>query len=225
MSFTYEEKESDSKFVDAIWRTCDQADGVYTAPADGRWDLIFITSGNRTKVILSSPTSRPTQVAYQAGNKNFGIRFHPSTFMSHVSTPDTINKLYSSYVTDDIFFLFGNKWPLPTYETVEDFIKGLEKAQLLGQDDIVRMILDGETPTITKRSVQRHFKRSTGLSKQYHSSIKQAEQALRLLETTQMPIIEIAHLVEYADQAHMTRSLKRFIGLTPAEIIRPKGTK
>ena len=35
-----------------------------------------------------------------------------------------------------------------------------------------------------------------------------------------MPIAEVVHDAGYYDQAHLTRSLKRLIGLTPGQIVR-----
>jgi len=49
MSFIYEEKLSQSPYVDVVWHTEDQSDGVYIASADGCWDMIFINSRGKQK--------------------------------------------------------------------------------------------------------------------------------------------------------------------------------
>ena len=75
MTFDYEDKASSSRFVDIVWRTHDTSDGTYLAAADACWDMIFIRSGDATRVLLSGPSSMTTPVPYRAGNRNVGIRF------------------------------------------------------------------------------------------------------------------------------------------------------
>ena len=41
MVFVYEERPSESPYVEAIWRTTDTSNGLYLAAADGAWDMIF----------------------------------------------------------------------------------------------------------------------------------------------------------------------------------------
>jgi methylphosphotriester-DNA--protein-cysteine methyltransferase len=47
--------------------------------------------------------------------------------------------------------------------------------------------------------------------------IERAQQAAALLEQG-VSLLDVVYQVGYADQPHMTRSLKRFIGQTPAQI-------
>src|SRR5512145_2146851 len=104
MSFTYEAKQSSSPYVEVVWRTDDQTDGVYIASADACWDMIFITSKEgRTKVLLSGPSSKTTDVPYLAGNKNFGVRFNPGVIFTNIPAADMLN------VTQAL--------PMPTEET------------------------------------------------------------------------------------------------------------
>jgi AraC-like DNA-binding protein len=49
--------------------------------------------------------------------------------------------------------------------------------------------------------------------------IERAHRAAALLERG-VPVVDVAHEAEYFDQSHMTRSLKRFLGMTPAQIAR-----
>ena len=74
MTFEYEDKASSSRFVDIVWRTHDTSDGTYLAAADACWDMIFIRSGDATRVLLSGPSSVTTPVPYRAGTRNVGIR-------------------------------------------------------------------------------------------------------------------------------------------------------
>ncbi len=218
MTFLYEEKPSRSQFVEVIWRTEDKTDGVYMAPADGCWDLIFITQDGKTRVLFSGPTTRPTPIEYRAGNKNLGIRFRPGTFMTQAPASTMCNVVEILPMQGERhFLLFDHAFPVPTYETADDFVAELEHLGFLGHDRVVNTVLGKGDPYVTARSVQRRFQQATGLSAKSHRRIEQAQHAVALLRSGHTPI-EAAHEAGYADQAHMTRTLKALTGHTPAEI-------
>jgi hypothetical protein len=218
MTFLYEEKPSRSQFVEVIWRTEDQTDGVYMAPADGCWDLIFITQDDKTRVLFSGPTTRPTPVEYRAGNKNLGIRFRPGTVMTQVSALAMRNVVDILPMQGERqFLLFDHTFPIPTYETADDLVAELEHLGFLGHDHVVSTVLGKGDTQMTARSMQRHFLQATGLSAKSHRRIEQAQRAVDLLRNG-YTLIKAAHEAGYADQAHMTHALKELTGHTPAEI-------
>jgi AraC family transcriptional regulator len=59
------------------------------------------------------------------------------------------------------------------------------------------------------------FKRSTGLAPHRYVMMHRLEKAKVLLRQTKMPIADIAGQTGFADQSHLTRSMRRHIGLTP----------
>jgi AraC-like DNA-binding protein len=61
--------------------------------------------------------------------------------------------------------------------------------------------------------------RATGLTRSTITQIARAEKAVEALGNGLSPQ-DAAHLLGYADQAHLTRSLRRFIGQTPAQVNR-----
>jgi AraC-like DNA-binding protein len=69
------------------------------------------------------------------------------------------------------------------------------------------------------RTIQRRFLHATGLTRGTFEQIERARQAVTFLEQG-LSIADAVYQVGYADQPHLTRSLKRFIGQTPAQIIR-----
>jgi AraC-like DNA-binding protein len=64
--------------------------------------------------------------------------------------------------------------------------------------------------------VQRHFVHALGLSPKQLAQIQRAKRAVALLRAGR-PVVDVAMDLGYADQPHMTRSLKRFTGRTPGE--------
>ena len=217
MTFEYEERPSASRFVDVIWRTHDTSDGTYLAAADACWDMIFIRSAAGNRVLLSGPSSTTTPVPYRAGNTNVGIRFHRGSFLTHVPTTtmvDTTEEL--PMPTSESFLLAGEEWPMPTYPTADAFIAELERRGLLGDDPVVMAALRGDDPGLTARSVQRHVSQVTGLTANQIRLIVRARTAAERIQQGQS-ILDVAHDLGYADQAHLTRDLRRLTGFTPGQ--------
>ena len=216
MSFTYEEKRSSSPYVDVVWRTEDQTDGVYVASADACWDMIFIKNREgKTKVLLSGPSSKTTQVPYSAGNKNFGVRFKPGIIFTNIPVTDMVDVTKDLPMpTEDTFDLQGITWKLPTYESIDEFLGRLVQGGLLSHDPIVRDVLENKTVNMSARSIQRHFAMTIGLSPRRVRQIASARKAVELL-LRGMSLAEVAYELDYADLPHMVRMLKRFTGYTP----------
>ena len=217
MTFEYEEKASQSRFVDVIWRTHDTSDGTYLAAADACWDMVFIRSVHGNRALLSGPSSTITPVPYRAGNRNVGIRFHRGTYLTHVPASAMVDTTESLPMPgDETFLLAGLEFPLPTYDTVDEFIADLERLDLLNDDPVAMAALRGDEPETSTRSVQRHVATSTGLSANRIRQIVRARQAAERLMLGD-PILDVAHDLGYADQAHLTRHVKRLTGYTPGQ--------
>ena len=67
------------------------------------------------------------------------------------------------------------------------------------------------------RSAQRRFARATGITSVAYRTIERARYATRLLRQG-FTIADVVHEAGYFDQAHLTRSLRKLIGLTPAKV-------
>ena len=217
MTFEYEEKPSRSRFVDIIWRTHDTSDGTYLAAADACWDMIFIRSVHGNRVLLSGPSSKITPVPYRAGNRNLGIRFHRGTFLTHVRASAMVDTTEALPMpADETFVLAGLDWAMPTFETADAFIDDLERLDLLSDDPVAMAALRGQAAATSQRSVQRHVSNATGLSANRIRQIVRERTAAERLQHGES-ILDVAHDMGYADQAHLTRDLKRLTGYTPGQ--------
>jgi AraC-like DNA-binding protein len=215
--FEYEERSSASRFVDVIWRTHDTSDGTYLAAADACWDMIFIRSLHGNRVLLSGPSSRITPVPYRAGNRNVGIRFHRGVFLTHFRTSTMVDTTEALPMpTSESFLLAEEEWPMPTYETADAFIAELERRELLSDDPIVMSALRGDGAGTSARSVQRRISYATGLTAKRIRQIVRARTAAERLQRG-VSILDVTHDLGYADQAHLTRDLKRLTGYTPGQ--------
>jgi AraC-like DNA-binding protein len=217
MTFEYEERPSASRFVDVIWRTHDRSDGTYLAAADACWDMIFIRSAHGNRVLLSGPSSKITPVPYRAGNHNVGVRFHRGTFLTHVRTSSMVDTTEAlAMPASESFLLAGEEWPMPTLETADEFIAELERRELLSDDPIVMATLRGDEADMSLRSIQRHISHATGLTAKRIRQIVRARTAAERLQRGESTL-DVTHDLGYADQAHLTRDLKRLTGYTPVQ--------
>ena len=217
MTFEYEEKPSRSRFVDIIWQTHDTSDGTYLAAADACWDMIFIRSVHGNRVLLSGPSSKITPVPYRAGNRNVGIRFQRGTFLTHVRASAMVDTTEALPMpAGETFVMAGLDWSMPTFETADSFIDDLERLDLLSDDPVAMAALRGQAPATSQRSIQRHVSSATGLSANRIRQIVRARTAAERLQRGES-ILDVAHDMGYADQAHLTRDLKRLTGYTPGQ--------
>ena len=219
MSFLYEDRLSDSPFVQTIWHTWTEHDGCYLASADGGWDVLIRRRDATATVQLCGPTTKATPIYYTEGAEYIGIQFKLGTFMPHLPTNHLLNAgtmLHEGKSTS--FWLGDSRWQFPDYENVDTFVDRLVRAGLVVRDPVVDAVLQGHlVEDMSPRSVQRHFLRTIGLPQRYLRYIERAQQAELLLKQG-TSIQDTVFQAGYVDQAHLTKSLKHLIGQTPAQV-------
>jgi hypothetical protein len=119
------------------------------------------------------------------------------------------------------FYLHGSSWQFPDYENVETFINRLVHDGLLVNDSMVGTALQTPIHDVSPRTVQRRFLRATGLTQGTMLQIERARYAAILL-TEGVSILDTMDKAGYFDQPHLTRSLKRWVGFTPSQIMSDK---
>ena len=117
------------------------------------------------------------------------------------------------------FRLDNTAWEYPSFDNAEVLVARLVRAGLLVRDPAVAAALAGDWQAMTRRSAQRHFRLATGLTHRTYRQVERARYAAGLLRDG-AGIGETVHLAGYYDQAHLTRSLTRLIGQSPARIRR-----
>jgi AraC-like DNA-binding protein len=115
------------------------------------------------------------------------------------------------------FWLNGSALEYPSFDNAETFVKRLGNSGVLTLDPIVEGTLLRSPRNLSLRSAQRHFLQSTGVTYATFRQIERARYATILLRE-EVSILDVVSRLGYFDQAHLTRSLKRFIGETPAKI-------
>jgi methylphosphotriester-DNA--protein-cysteine methyltransferase len=77
--------------------------------------------------------------------------------------------------------------------------------------------LQGQPTDLSPRTFQRHVLKATGLTQRTIRQIERARYAMSLLQRG-VSILDTVHEAGYYDQPHLTRSLKRWLGQTPAQV-------
>jgi hypothetical protein len=220
MSAVFEGRTSDSPYIEMIWRGHVEADYSPVCPADPRWNLLFATQHGRLRVSAEGATTQFVPKNQFEGSEFLVIKFKLGVFMPYLPAVRLVNgDATLPEAASNSFWLNGSAWQIPDFDNAETFVERLAREGLLVREPIVNAVLQGHPLTLSSRTVRRRFLLATGLTPKTIQQIERAQKVAALLETG-TPILDAIYQVGYADQPHMTRSLRRFIGQTPAQIAR-----
>lgn len=216
-----EERLVESPYIEWIAHGYTVADGLEMRPAEYNWHLIFTRQEGVQRIMVVGALEEAQPLAYDAGAESLWIRFKVGTFLPRIPAPATLNQeIYLPEGSCNSFWLNDQVWQIPTFENVDIFVEQLVRTGALTSDPLVEAALRDELPDTSERTIRHRFQHSTGLRQNHIRQIKRAERAVELLRQGN-PILETAHDLGYADQPHLTRSLKRFQGYTPRELLAP----
>jgi len=181
--------------------------------------MVVTRLGGRTTLTVRGPETKATMADCPAEGEWFGVRFKVGTFMPLMRCGDLRDRNDAALpnATGRSFWLNGSAWDFPSFENAETFVKRLVQRGLIMTDRTVEKALRGDLQNVTTRTEQRRVLRITGLTRGAIYQIERARRATILLQGG-MPILDVVYETGYYDQAHLTRSLQRFIGQTPARI-------
>lgn len=220
MIFNFEEKPSDSPFVDVVWRNHCESGGQFVSMASSHWEMVFTKQNGGMKLTIRGPETKATPAYCPPDAEHFGIYFKHGIVMPILATSQLRDGMLDlPEARSDSFWLDGSTWQFPDYENVDTFIDRLVRSGILVLEPVVVAALRSEMTELSVRSVQRRFINATGLTHGTLIQIDRARYATRLLQQG-VSILDTVALAGYSDQPHLTRSLKYFIGQTPAQLIR-----
>jgi len=221
MDFTCEERPSESPFVDRIWRYQSEAGaGPFISMAETHCGIVVTKCGGKTTLTVRGPETKATLAHCPADAEFLGILFKLGAFMPHLPARTVMDRrdVNLPEATGKSFWLHGSAWQYPHYENADAFVEWLARDGLLVYDPVAEAAFKGQLVEMSLRTVQRRFLRATGLTCTAARQIGRARQAVTLLRRG-VSILDAVHEAGYFDQPHLTRSLKYFVGLTPAQII------
>lgn len=220
MDLACEERSSDSPYIDRIWRSRSDQGGAFISMAETHFNLVVSRCQGKLTLTVRGPETHATPAYCPADAEFFGIQFKPGTVIPHLP-PETLKDrrdVNLPEASSQSFWLDGSAWQYPDFDNAETFVNWLARDGLLVHDPVVSAVLQGQPLAMSLRTVQRRLLQATGLTSGTVNQIERARYATRLLKEG-ISILDTVHQAGYADQPHLTRSLKHFVGQTPAQII------
>jgi AraC-like DNA-binding protein len=151
----------------------------------------------------------------------FGIVFKVGAFMPDMPTLTLVDRGETfPDASSQSFWLKSAAWQFPNYENAETFVNQLLREDLLVREPVVDAVIRQHLPDMSLRSIQRRFLRATGLTYRTMVQTERARRAALLLQG-RISILDTVYELGYFDQPHLTKSLKYFIGQTPAQLMDP----
>lgn len=219
MKFSFEYRPSASPLVDSVWRSYSIGGGSFISNAVSQWEMVVTKQKDDITLSVRGPETHASFAPIPEDAEFIGIVFKHGVFMPRFPKSKLVDHAIhlGEHIKNSFHFL-GSTWEFPTFENVDTFINRLTQADQLAFDQVVDDTLRGRTQNLSLRSVQRRFLYVTGLTYKSIQQIERAHHASSLIQSG-VPIPEAAHQAGYFDQAHLTNSLRRFYGQTPAQLV------
>jgi AraC-like DNA-binding protein len=203
-----------------VWYSRTEGSGSFISTAESRSEIVFARTEGKIFVTVRGPETVASTADWSMDAEFFGIAFKLGTFMPDLPPREVMNRkdIILPEAGDNAFWLKGSAWQFPDYENIETFVEWLIRDGLLVHDPVVDAVLQDQQPDMSLRTVQRRFVQATGLTYKDIQQIERAKKAAALLEQG-VSILDTTYETGYFDQPHLTKSLKRYQGKTPAEIL------
>jgi hypothetical protein len=217
--FTFEERSAASPLVAGVWATRSEPADAFLSGATTSWEIVVTRQPGRAWMTVRGPESRATAAGIPVDAEFLGIPFTLGTSLAGVDMRRLVDRSWDLPAASETSCWFaGRAWELPKPDDVDRFVGDLLRRGLLVHDPVVAAAVDGAAVEgLSRRTVERRVLRATGLTRGAIRQVRRAERAVDLL-TAGMPALDVARVAGYADQPHLTRSLQRFVGQTPARI-------
>ncbi|MBO0778335.1 MAG: helix-turn-helix domain-containing protein [Ktedonobacteraceae bacterium] len=215
-----EERPSDSPFIERIWRSHSEGMAPFLSIAVSRCDLVVTKLHGKVTMTVRGPETRATPLGDSPSDGEwFGILLKLGTYLAPLPPGNLLDTgVTLPEATSNTFWLSGSAWQFPTSDNADVFVNRLARSGLLVRDPVVEAALQGQIKDLSPRSVQYRFLQATGITQNMARQIERARYATLLLQQG-ISIHDTILEAGYYDQPHLTRSLQRFIGQTPAQLL------
>jgi len=223
MLIEFDDRESDSPYIERVWRSRSRNGGTFLSMADSNIELVISRLPGSTAVTLRGPVSRASNVDCPPDGRWLAIRFRMGAYLPDFPTAALANhrNVQLPVLGDGRFLLGGLAWEIPRFDNAEQFVARLAKAGAIALSDHANALMEGDFGRASQRSLQRHFRQVTGMTLSRHQQIQRARSAASLLLEGRS-LLDATFDAGYFDQAHFTRSLRDLIGATPARLARER---
>lgn len=217
--FISEARLSDSPFVETVMHGRSEGHGTVIRPAESNWHMVFTKFRSQNYTYVVGPLQTTGIVPFSEGAEIIWVRFKLGTFMPHFPFKEYVNlETLLPRAGGNNFWLHGSAWEFPTVENIETFLNRLARWDIIVADPVIHNSLQDRPQDIADRTIRHRFLRATGLTRNQILQIQRAQRAAELLRQG-LPILETVYETGYFDQPHLTRSLRQWVGHTPAQLV------
>jgi hypothetical protein len=206
--FAIEWRAAPSQFIERTWWAESVHANAFISVAASHWEMCVTRDERGASVTVRGPESKASIVPIPHDAEFFGIEFSLCTYMPALPPRQLVDRA----ITLDV-----SEWGVPTADNVHTYVEKLARAGLLVHDPVAAAAVRGDVNGLSPRTLERRVARATGLTRGAIRQIRRAESAVELLSRG-VPVRDVAAAAGYSDQAHLSRSLKRFVGQTPSVI-------
>lgn len=220
MTIFFEERPSDSPYIENVTYGGTAFDGVVIRPSEIHWHMVLSRFEGKARFTVVGPWTSAGELTYTGGADILWIKLRLGTFLPWLPGRKILNsEIALPEATSRSVWLNGSAWQFPDYENVETFVNHLYRTGALALDPVVHAALNDQQPDVAPRTLRHRFLQSTGLTQNHIQQYRRAQRATAMLQQG-TPILDTVFEAGYFDQPHMTKSLRQFIGYTPAQILR-----
>ncbi len=215
-----EDRPSDSPYVERVWRCHNEEAGPFLSIAQSRCELVVTKLHGKLSMTVRGPETKATLLGEcPADGEWLGIRLKLGAFLPHLPARTLVDTTVTlPEATSTSFWLGSSAWQFPDYDNADTFVDWLVREGLLAREPVVGAVLQDQWKDLSLSTIQRRFLQATGVTQSAARQIERARSATLLLQQG-VSILDTTCEAGYFDQPHLTRSLKHFIGQTPAQIL------
>lgn len=218
------------RHVAVLWEQRVDSDHDQLVLPDACADIIGFDDGTAQ---LVGPTTAPEIAHLPAGTTIRGLRLRPGSVRAALGIPagelraqvlpleDVVGRAASKLLTRAAFrdrkaaAALQNRWA-ESDPRIDSVIAELGKACTPDIDDVAT------AAGLSGRHLRRLVVEHAGIGPKELQRVQRLHRFLRAAETSDSSLADLAAQLGYADQAHLTRDVKRLTGLTPAELLQAR---
>ena len=137
----FEERRSDSPFVERIWMTQSERASSFTSISTVFWSMVISKWRGHITISLHGPETGATCKEFPAEGEWFGIAFKLGTFVPHISPGSLIDgNIVLPGTSGRSFSLCHSAWQFPNYENADTFVDQLVRAGILVHEPIMNAV-------------------------------------------------------------------------------------
>jgi AraC-like DNA-binding protein len=206
--------------VACCWEQRVSSERVQRILPDGHADVLVYDCGVIEVVGLYDEVSLPV---LPAGTHLQGIRFHPAAVAAAFRTP--ASSLRNRSVPADSVLGSRQARSLEDRQGIDAWIRSIEPSSrtFAAVDLLATRPVDDVAAEldVTGRHLRRIMLAEVGLAPKVYQQVVRLQRFIRAIDAG-TPLAAAAMTAGYADQPHLTRAVRRFSALTPADLARER---